>query len=53
MKKTNILFRSLVFLSNCAFTQLRTVTADGNWEDPTRWSGGNIATVFTDDVLSA
>jgi hypothetical protein len=51
MKKTATLLLTLVLLSSCVFAQLRTVIADGNWEDPTRWAGGNIATVFTDDVL--
>jgi Secretion system C-terminal sorting domain len=51
MKKTATVILFLVVLSNYVFAQLRTVTADGNWEDPTRWSGGNIATVATDNVL--
>ena len=46
-----ILTVTLSLLACSVYGQTRTITGNGNWETSGNWSGGNIATVITDDVV--
>lgn len=50
MKKVSF-FIVFALLVCSAYGQTRTITSNGNWETSGNWSGGNIATVITDDVV--
>lgn len=51
MNKSLVIFILSLLVVCSANGQTRTITGNGNWETPGNWTGGNIATVITDDVV--